>query len=153
MHGTHSGPETTYLRPVLMEDHARLARSLDELANAAEGALPDELIAVWRRFEAGLRAHLETEEEHLFPLVKGDPELAEIEADHAEIRRRLDELGLAVELHAVREERIDELVALLRAHAEHEDAWLYALADRRLAEPKRRTVLERLRRIARDLGA
>ncbi|MCA9604253.1 MAG: hemerythrin domain-containing protein [Myxococcales bacterium] len=150
MHATDTEPGTTSLRPALLEDHARLERALDELANAAEGALPDELIAVWRRFETGLRAHLATEEEHLFPLVVGDPELGEIEADHAEIRRQLDELGLAVELHAVREERIDALVELLRAHAEHENAWLYAIADRRLEAAKRRTVLDRLRALARD---
>lgn len=141
---TKTEPAPT-LRSQLMADHERLERSLEELANAAEGALPDALIDVWRDFEAGLRAHLEAEEEHLFPVVRGDPALAAIEADHAEIRRRLDELGLAVELHAVRAEAIDALVERLRAHAAREDAWLYALADRALDEPARRSLWARLR--------
>jgi hypothetical protein len=73
---------------------------------------------------------MSAEEQFLLPLLEAsDPaEVARIRAEHLRIRDSLTELGLAVELHTVREPRITELVRLLEAHAEHENTALYRLA-------------------------
>lgn len=136
--------DATSIRQEFMADHARLEASLRDLTNAAEGASPDELIAVWRGFEAGLRAHLEVEEASMFPLIRDAELLGQLRDDHDEIRRSLDELGLAVELHSIREERVDRFVEHLRAHAAREDEWLYGLADAALDEAGKQTLLQRL---------
>ncbi|MGE0790912.1 MAG: hemerythrin domain-containing protein [Sandaracinaceae bacterium] len=148
---SHTGEVGGSLRGVLMEDHARLERSLRALLDAGEGALPNELIAVWNEFETGLRTHFQTEEESLFPLVTDEALRASLMDDHAMLRERLDELGVAIELHSARLERITELVNLLRAHAAREDTTLYGLADERASGGVRREVLRRLDRLRREL--
>jgi len=136
----------TTVRDRLLADHARLERALEALENAAEGAQEDELIRVWQSFESGLRAHLDAEETHILPLVEDVTARATVEADHAAIRESLDQLGLQVELHAVREEQVDAFLAQLRAHKEREETGLYADAEDKLAEPDRQTLLDRLSR-------
>jgi hemerythrin-like domain-containing protein len=120
------------IREELLEDHARLERQLDALANAAEGASRDELVRVYNAFEQDLRGHMEVEEESLFPLVS-DALRAGLRAEHDGIRAQLDELGLAVELHAVRKPQIDTLIARLKAHAAEENEALYAVAEEAVA--------------------
>jgi hypothetical protein len=73
---------------------------------------------------------MEAEERLLLPLLEAsDPAaVARIRLEHARIRDSLTELGVAVELHTVRESHIRELIELLTAHAKHEDAALYRVA-------------------------
>ena len=123
--------EMTSIRERFGADHAALLRSLDALGNASEGADASELVRVWREFEAGLRAHLEVEEAELFPLLPDRAERTALERDHERFREQLDELGLQVEVHAIRKESVDTLCEALRAHAAREDAVLYRVADER----------------------
>lgn len=135
----------TSIRERFGADHAALERSLESLGDASEGADAAELVRVWRGFEAGLRAHLELEEAELFPLLPDPEERAALEADHARFREQLDELGLQVEVHAIRQPSVDALCAGLRAHAAREDAALYRLAEERVEPARGRSILERLR--------
>ena len=127
------------IRERMLADHAALERSLVQLGNAAEGASARELDAIWRAFESELSRHLALEEECMFPLVEDARKLEELREDHAAIRRDLDELGLSVQLHAIRKPAIDAFIERLRAHAATEDAMLYRLADERMDVDRRRT--------------
>lgn len=58
--------------------------------------------------------------------------------EHAQIRSALSEMGVAIELHALREEAVTALLGLLRAHGRREDETLYrwtALAALPVTDP------------------
>lgn len=67
-------------------------------------------------------------------------------AEHAAFRKTLDELGVGVDLHAVKLDVAQEFVNALRAHARREDQLLYRWAEREVGEPDQRAM-------ARELGA
>jgi hemerythrin superfamily protein len=118
----------------LRRDHARLDRLYAELLDAyheEKWSLVDE---AWGPFESGLRAHMAAEETHVFPgLDELEPgEVAALRVEHAELRKLLGELGVAVELHAVRENVARALVDRLHAHAAREDRIVYRWADEKL---------------------
>lgn len=114
----------------LTKDHRELDAILRCLAQDAQAPVPGTLQATWSMFETKLIRHMQAEEYYLLPLLEAsDPaEVARIRLEHAQIRDSLTELGLAVELHTVREANILELVELLEAHAKHENGALYRLA-------------------------
>lgn len=114
----------------LTRDHQELDALLRCLAEDARAPMPGALQATWAKFEAKLIRHMEAEERFLLPLLEAsDPaEVVRIRMDHARIRDSLTELGIAVELHTIRESHVSELIALLQEHARHENAALYRLA-------------------------
>ena len=101
---------------------------------------------VWSTFETGLKAHLEAEELLIFPPFRAvDPtEVQALTEEHARFRARLDELGIAVDLHSVRADDARELVEALTAHSRREDAGVYAWAVAHLGKDAARDVHERL---------
>jgi len=112
----------------LLKDHAEIERLLTLLVSAVD-ANDDcqDLQCVWSQVECLLLDHIKTEEHEFFGLV-APAHRAEVEvlrAEHQYIRRALAELGVQVELHAVRKPQVDELVAFLRGHAERENQTLY----------------------------
>jgi hemerythrin superfamily protein len=140
----------------LRADHERLDRLFDDLTNAAEGTDAAALRATWSAFESGLLAHIDAEEEHLLPrLEERAPEVVlEIREEHRHIRKLVAELGVMVDLHALRKETVDELVRSLRSHAAREDRTAYDWADALLDARSRRaleTMLEEGRRRAAEL--
>ena len=120
----------------LTKDHEELQALLHCLAQDAKAPLPGALQATWVSFETQLLRHMDAEERLLLPLLAASDaaEVARIRAEHARIRDLLNELGVAVELHTVREANISELIALLEAHAKHENAQLYRLASAQASE-------------------
>jgi hemerythrin-like domain-containing protein len=114
----------------LTKDHQELEVLLRCLAQDAQAPECGALQSTWARFETQLNRHMEAEEQFLLPLLDAsDPvEVARIRVEHARIRDSLTELGLAVELHTVREAQIAELINLLEAHTKHENVALYRLA-------------------------
>ena len=138
---------TSHRHPVLdlmRDEHARLERSFSELLERAYEDDLEALRASFRELERELRAHLELEEVSLLPAFeRKDPREAErIRLEHELIRAQLDQLGVALDLKAVRAQAVRELVAMLRRHAQRETAVMYAWADTALAEPKRRPILQ-----------
>jgi hypothetical protein len=121
-------------RLMLRCDHDRLELLYAELLEAFHEGDWDEVGTVWTDFETRLRAHFAAEEEALFPRMReAHPE--EVDAllrDHGDLRRLLAELGVDVDLHAVREDVAQALIARLRAHAKREDGIAYHWADREL---------------------
>lgn len=114
----------------LSKDHQELAALLRCLAQDARAPVSGALQATWSLFETQLIRHMNAEEQYLLPLLEGSDadEVARIRAEHLRIRDLLTELGVAVELHTVREPDIAQLIELLEAHAKHENGALYRLA-------------------------
>lgn len=112
----------------LLNEHAAIERLLSLLSSAVDSNDDcHDLQCIWSQVECLLLDHIRTEEQELFGLVPPAhrAEVEELRAEHQYIRRALLELGVQVELHAVRKPQVDELVAFLRGHAEREHQTLY----------------------------
>jgi hypothetical protein len=142
---------------LLLSDHQRLdelfARLLDDV-HCGDWTVCQ---ATWSRFERELLQPLEAEETFLLPMFEREypEETTVLRADHTSIRRLLADLGIQVELHALREQNARYFVESLRGHAAREELLLYrwandlppeiadALAQRREApSPKALTAIE-----------
>jgi hemerythrin superfamily protein len=135
------------VQDALRDDHHRLDALFEMLLNAVhvdDSALAD---TIWTEFERSVLDHLEVEEEHMIPLLAREtPEEAEgILAEHRKLRTLLAELGVALEIHLVREATVEELIGSLRAHAAREEALLYRWAETALADERKAHILERIR--------
>ena len=124
------------VQTILGRDHQRLERSFDAILAASTYSDPEDLRALWNGFERELLAHLEAEEAHLLPgFSKSQPrEAQEILAQHGQIRERLLELAIDLDLHSLKPEQVRSFVGETRSHAVKEDVLLYAWASRQLGE-------------------
>jgi hypothetical protein len=91
-------PDPGSLRRLLIRDHERLDKLFVELLDQFIEGDPNDVRAMWARFDAGLSAHLDAEERHLLPLfARAAPgEAVALRQEHAVFRRALDELGVGV---------------------------------------------------------
>jgi len=132
MHASAPQQDTT-LYAYMVKSHQYLDDLYGELLDALAANAPD-LGEVWTKFEHTLLAHMEAEERFVLPsFAKVDrPEAIALIRDHGMFREQLLELGVAVDLHAIRYERSREFVDRLRAHGAREDNLLYRWADEHL---------------------
>lgn len=142
------------LREQLSAEHGELAGAFRELENASESGDPKTVLAAFRELDALLREHMDHEDEALLPALasRHPDEVRAIERQHAELRARLDELGVAAELHTLRDVQLRELIGLLEAHARREEEGLYRFADAELDAPARKAVASRALSRARALA-
>jgi hypothetical protein len=131
----------------LCDDHHRLDTLFEALIDAVHVDDAEAVQAAWTEVEQCLLAHLEAEEAHLLPVFdRFDPTESRIIRDeHAKIRGNLADLGVLLDLHALREDKVLELVAFLRGHAAREEAKLYPWATRELPAAPQQLVMHRLR--------
>lgn len=131
---------------VLRDDHRRIDVLGDQLLNLVHVGDAVAADRTYGDLERVILAHLEIEERHLLPLIERDraEDAAIIRADHDKIRKLLGELGVGLELHAIREEVLEALSAFLKAHALREEGLLYKLAGEKLEEGPLAMILERL---------
>jgi hypothetical protein len=131
--------------PSLSEHHRRLERLFEALLTQTAGGDPVTLRCEWSRFEEELLHHMEFEEVVLLPeLAREDPEeAAAIRSEHAGIRRALLDLGVSLDLHALRLEAVETFVQRLRAHARREEQGLYSWSQRHPSAAVWRALLER----------
>jgi len=124
----------------LAMEHEELDVLLEELIAAYETNERELAERAYAKFERMLSAHLDAEEQLLFPdFARSEPgETNRLREDHRRIRARVEELGIGVDLHATRIGAIRELVQTLRAHAAQENALLYRWADRVFSHPAER---------------
>lgn len=111
----------------LRAEHAHLEQVYADLVRAYRNGDWNDVRASFGTFEAELRAHMATEEEHAvaaFRAVSPD-DARELLAEHEELRRMLEVFGVNIELHAVPSADIEAFVGRLRAHSEHEERVLY----------------------------
>ena len=99
---------------LLLSDHQRLdelfARLLDDV-HCGDWTVCQ---ATWSRFERELLQHLESEETFLLPRFE---------------REYPEDMGIQVELHALREQHARHFVESLRGHAAREELLLYRWAN------------------------
>jgi hypothetical protein len=109
------------------EQHRRLERIFQALVSETGREDPLALRQQWAAFEAELLGHLDEEERRWLPgFARLHPEEAErIRREHAEIRSTLTELGVMLDLHALRADVVCAFVEKLRAHATREDGAFY----------------------------
>lgn len=134
------------LYTTLFTDHQRLDGLFESLLNCVHANDAEAAQAAWTEFDRGLAAHLDAEEASVLPLFERmDPAEAErIRAEHGRIRDLLAELGVMLDLHALREEKVAEFIDFLRAHAAREESALYPWAERELPEATKSLVSRRL---------
>ncbi len=125
-------------------DHARLEALFERVLAAVEANDRDDMACLWTEFESDLLAHMETEEAHLIPDLHRASETSArvLTQEHRHIRSRLTELGLALDLHALRLDTARAFIDELRAHARSEDRLLYQWAEERLDEPAKASLFE-----------
>ena len=139
---------------LLGSDHRRLDAIL---ADAKRGLAAGDVAGAAARFAAfreGLERHIVAEEEVLFPAfealtgLSGGGPTQVMRAEHAELRRLLDELAASL-ARGGDEERTSlfgVLSGLIRAHNGKEERILYPMTDQALRDaPEREAVLRRLR--------
>lgn len=123
------------LHSFLTDNHAHLETIFQQLLEAMAIEAPNTR-ALWTELDRGLVSHMEAEERYVLPsFAHIDRDAArELLLEHAQIRTQLLELGVALDLHALRYEHSQEFIRLLRSHAAREDNLLYRWADTRLDE-------------------
>jgi len=123
------------LYTVLLEDHPRLEKAYEHVVDACEAGSP-ELYGLWTELESSLERHLSAEEEHVFPeLVKVDPdETRTLRAEHDDIRKKLTELGVCVDLHVIKKEVAEAFFEALKQHGQREDALLHVWLRKRIVK-------------------
>lgn len=144
---SHRSTRPEDLRRLFTRDHEQLDRLFRDLLAAFEADARLEAAQLWYVFEADLRAHMQLEEELLLPRFaeKHASEALALFREHDEIREKLLQLGVGVDLHATRYSQVEELVRMLRAHARREDELLYRWTDSHVTRnAERRGILERL---------
>lgn len=136
----------TTIRTTFQQDHQRLDALFEDLLNRMHVNDAAAAGEAWTAFDAGLAGHLEAEESFMIPIFqRGDPaEAAAILAEHAKIRSLVAQLGMMLDIHALREDTVKELVDFLRAHAAREEAALYRWADTELPEAPKISLVKRL---------
>ena len=120
---------------LLPDHHHHIEVCLEELRSAARVDDRSALHDAWDALENAVLGHMGAEEEHILPpFAEIYPEEAEaIRAEHDEIRRLLEDLGVSVDLKRLNAGTADELVARLRDHARREDGFVYPWAQRKLS--------------------
>lgn len=142
-------------REVLLEDHVRLLQLFDEVLCRLRQNDREETRSAWRLFDSAITAHLEAEEKFLFPAYRA-VNLLEVEAlerDHAKFRKRLDEMGIAVDLHTIRADAAQQLVEELTEHSRREDVRMYLWAETHLSIEVRHGLHARLQAASRVTSA
>jgi hemerythrin-like domain-containing protein len=123
----------------LSDEHERLERWFVELTERAASGDSRECDAVWGDFARQLESHLLFEEKEVFPVYERQGPLAAalvrgLRKEHDAIRKQLDQLGVALQLHLTRAETIGRFLTLLRVHTRRERqtiySWLAASAGR-----------------------
>ena len=114
----------------MIADHGVLATTFEDVVAAFRSGDRDVAAAMFKDFERRLEGHLGFEDDVLLPALDRDhpTEAAALAEEHRQIRSKLLELAVGVDLHLTRATWVAEFVALLRVHAAREDALLYRWA-------------------------
>jgi hemerythrin-like domain-containing protein len=122
--------EMAFKADKLRADHRTFERRFADICRRAREGDWHDLDAVWGPFTRDIEDHLAFEEREVFPAYCHEgPEcrslVEALTAQHAEIRRTLERLGLEIQLKAVRAPTIEAFIELMRRHATIENARIY----------------------------
>jgi regulator of cell morphogenesis and NO signaling len=135
----------------LAADHRRIDLLIDDLCAMIEDGELERADANFGDLDAGLKRHIEMEEQILFPIFEVHVRLrgptAVMRVEHRKIEARLDELkeALADGSRPRASTAMAELVSILEQHNRKEEAVLYPRADAALPPAERIRLAERLR--------
>jgi hemerythrin-like domain-containing protein len=120
----------------LRTDHLEFGARFADVCGRARTDDWRDLDDVWGAFAKALREHLAFEERELFEDYAAEDAgcralVDRLREEHDQIRRDLDALGIEIQLKCVRATTIDAFVALMKRHAEAENAQLYPWAQAR----------------------
>jgi hemerythrin-like domain-containing protein len=154
MQPPESGHTPARLDELLKSDHAALEVTFRRMIGKFGGGDPDAIRAGWQAMEQQLETHLGAEEQFMLPrFEKAYPEEAErIRVEHKQIRAALLQLGVDLDLHALRDETARAFIDALRQHAENEERLFYVWAQRELSHGERHQLLDRLRAVGERLA-
>jgi hypothetical protein len=119
-------------RDDLLQAHAEMERDLASFRHDLAQTDTRGLVAHFARFEDRTRAHLRHEEADILPeLAKEHPrEVEELLAEHDLLRKELDDLAIAIQLHSANPQDITALFDALAAHGRNEERVFTLWADR-----------------------
>jgi len=128
------GQRLSSLESMLAGDHHRLERAFEVIVTRAYGGDFQQLAAEWLAFQTALLSHLEAEERTMIPALAQDRpgEAQTLLDEHDDIRIKLLQLGVDLDLHCLRAERVEAFVEALRSHAHREENIFYPWVDRQL---------------------
>ena len=143
---TSEARSTESIRDRLAADHVRLDALFADVLQRLALNDREETRAAWNEFDRALNDHLEAEETLILPAFAVDhpDEASSIRAEHEKIRAQLLDLGVAVDLHFIREDVAEDFVRTLREHAHREDAMMYRWAEQHLENAVRTAIVRRL---------
>jgi hemerythrin superfamily protein len=140
-----SNEMTSTIGARLLADHQHLNALFSQLLADVQSGEWCVCQGTWSRFERELLDHMAAEEAFVLPSFErvNRAETEHLREEHATVRTLLADLGVRLELHAVKEEHVGQLIELLRSHAAREDALLYRWAAK--LEPElQKALLNRL---------
>lgn len=111
----------------LRADHDELEKRAANVLESIEAGSRSEISEAIAVMRASILAHLDGEERELLPgyLLHAPADAYRIIDEHVAIRKALDELDIATDLHFLRANVVKQLLERLRAHAARENAGLY----------------------------
>lgn len=114
----------------LLVDHQHLEALFSQLLTDMHAGEWSVCQGTWSRFERELLEHMAAEEALVLPSFErvNPEETARLREEHTLVRSLLTDLGVRLELHAVKEEHVEHFIESLRSHAAREDALLYRWA-------------------------
>lgn len=129
------GPRVTAAEH-LRQDHLAFRDQFADICGRARSGDWRDLDDAWGGFAENVRDHLAFEERELFGAYAERDEdsrvlVDRLRAEHDEIRRGLDEIGIEIQLKSIRVRTIDAFVAAMQRHAAIENAHLYPWAESR----------------------
>ena len=130
---------------LLAREHDGLDQLFEQLLNALRADAREDAMRLWAEFDDSLCEHMQFEEQVVLPALRtAEPGEADaLTEEHGQIRAKLAELGVALDLHEVRAEMVADFVEQLRRHARRENSLAYQWAERRLDAEDRRNTLKR----------
>lgn len=139
--------EALRLHEAMAADHARLECLFRDVLSAMTSGDRDAVRSRWLVLEAALTSHIDFEERCLMPRFEvGFPyEAAHIRQEHRLIREAVAQLGIDLDLHALRPESAEHFIARLRKHAAREDTLFYVWAEAHVPDDDRLSFIERFR--------
>ncbi len=134
------------LRRALFAEHEYLDGLFNRLLECVHQNDRELLAQQWCVFERVLVDHIEWEEQHLLPRyrIEQPDDAASIDAEHARFRALVAEIGVAVDLHLIREEIVREMIDLMRTHARREEEQAHAWADENVKGPAAESFVQKV---------
>jgi hemerythrin superfamily protein len=132
----------------LADHHERIEEACRDLLSETFADDPRALCHRWRAFEAEVLDHMAAEEEVVLPACArfAPAEVEAIRVEHERLRDLLGQVGMEVELHAVRADTVQRLIGCLEEHARREELALYPWAKHNLSPQRLEALRERIER-------